>query len=73
MPSMIIRRFAYDLLASNLWIEFTTGHRHVYSDVPPEVANAFGAAFARGVYFDTRIRGHYPHREVVHEQRQVHS
>ena len=25
-------------------------------------------AFAKGVYFNTRIRDRYPHREVFHEE-----
>ena len=51
-----------------LWVEFTTGRRYVYSDVPEEVANTFRSAFAKGVYFNTRIRDRYPYREVVHEE-----
>jgi hypothetical protein len=67
MPSSVIRRFVYDETEGNLWVEFTTGRRYVYSDVPEEVANAFRSAFAKGVYFNTRIRDRFPHREVVHE------
>jgi hypothetical protein len=32
------------------------------------VANAFRSAFAKGVYFNTRIRDRFPHREVTHEE-----
>jgi hypothetical protein len=67
MPSSVIRRFAYCPDSCDLWVEFTTGRRYVYSDVPEEVANAFRSAFAKGVYFNTRIRDRFPHREVVHE------
>ena len=66
MPSSVIRRFAYDQSESALWVEFTTGRRYVYSDVPPDVADAFRGAFAKGVYFNTRIRDRFPHREVTH-------
>ena len=69
MPSNAIRRFAYDQSQGELWVEFTTGRRYVYSGVPDEVAEAFRHAFAKGVYFNTLIRDHYPHREVVHEER----
>ena len=68
MPSQVIRRFVYDQTAGNLWVEFTTGRRYVYSEVPPEVANAFRGAFAKGVYFNTRIRDQFPYREVVHDE-----
>jgi hypothetical protein len=68
MPSTVISRFVYDEMEQNLWVEFTTGRRYVYSDVPEEVANAFRSAFAKGVYFNTRIRDRFPHREVTHEE-----
>jgi hypothetical protein len=67
MPSTVIRRFVYDQSAGDLWVEFTTGRRYVYSDVPNEVAEAFRGAFAKGVYFNTRIRDRFPHREVTQE------
>ena len=67
MPSTVIRRFAYDQSEHALWVEFVTGRRYVYSDVPDEVAEAFRCAFAKGVYFNTRIRDRYPCREVAHE------
>ena len=68
MPSTVIRRFVYDASERQLWVEFTTGRRYVYSEVPEEVANTFRSAFAKGVYFNTRIRDRFPHREVTHEE-----
>jgi hypothetical protein len=68
MPSTVIRRFVYDEMEQNLWVEFTTGRRYVYSGVPEEVANALRSAFAKGVYFNTRIRDRFPHREITHEE-----
>ena len=67
MPSTVIRRFAYDYHAQELWVEFVTGRRYVYSGVPPQIAEALGSAFAKGVYFNTRIRDRFPHRQVEHE------
>lgn len=66
MPSTVICRFVYDQNEQQLWVEFTTGRRYVYSDVPGEVANAFRLAFSKGVYFNTRIRDQFPYREVTH-------
>jgi hypothetical protein len=66
MPSSVIRRFVYDETEGNLWVEFTTGRRYVYSQVPDEVAGALRSAFAKGVYFNTRIRDKFPHRDVTH-------
>jgi hypothetical protein len=68
MPSTVIRRFVYDEAEQNLWVEFTTGRKYVYSDVPEEVATTLRTAFAKGVYFNTRIRDKYPHREVTHQE-----
>jgi hypothetical protein len=68
MPSSVIRRFVYDEMEHNLWVEFTTGRKYVYSGVPEEVANALRSAFAKGVYFNSRIRDKFPHREVTQEE-----
>lgn len=68
MPSSVIRRFVYCIDNSELWVEFTSGRRYVYSDVPEEVAAAFRAAFAKGIYFNTRIRDRFPCREIRIEQ-----
>ena len=67
MPSTVIRRFVYCPDNQELWVEFTTGRRYVYSQVPREVADTFRSAFAKGVYFNTRIRDRYPHREVTQQ------
>jgi len=67
MPSTVIRRYVYCPDKSELWVEFVTGRKYVYSDVPQEVASALGSAFAKGVYFNSRIRDRFAHREIVHE------
>jgi hypothetical protein len=41
--------------------------------VPQEVADAFRGAFAKGVYFNTRIRDRFPHREVTHSNAETQS
>ena len=68
MPSTVIRRFVYDQTAGNLWVEFTTGRKYVYSDVPVEVADAFRLAFSKGIYFNTRIRDRFPYREIANAE-----
>jgi hypothetical protein len=65
MPSSVIRRFVYDPAARELWIEFVTGRRYVYEDVPDEVAEGLGSAPSKGVYFNTTIRDHFRFREVA--------
>ena len=67
MPSTVIRRFAYDPAARELWVEFVTGRRYVYEEVPEEVAEALRTAFAKGVYFNSRIRDRFRYRDVTRD------
>ena len=73
MPSSVIRRFAYDIDKRELWVEFVSGRRYVYEEVPDNVAEAFRGAFAKGVYFNTRIRDAYRFRDVSHEDLETES
>lgn len=49
-------------------MRFTTGRRYVYSDVPPDAAAAFRAAFSKGRHFNARIRGRYPSVELSSQE-----
>lgn len=64
MPSTVIKRFDYRPETCELEVLFVTGRRYLYADVPAEEANAFRAAFAKGVYFNRRIRDRYRHTEL---------
>ena len=68
MPSTVIRRFVYDTGKRDLWIEFVSGRRYVYEEVPDTVADALRSAFAKGVYFNTRIRDRFKCREAPHHE-----
>ena len=59
MPSTVIRRFDYAPDRRELTVEFVTGRRYVYLDVPPSEATAMRSAFAKGIYFNPRIRDRY--------------
>jgi hypothetical protein len=65
MPSTVIRRFDYSPDLSELTVEFVTGRRYVYSAVPAEEVEAMRQAFAKGSYFNRRIRDRYAYRELV--------
>jgi hypothetical protein len=67
MPSTVIRSFAYRPEAKELEVLFTTGRRYVYSEVPPDAAEALRSAFAKGRHFNARIRGRYKFVEVEGE------
>jgi hypothetical protein len=60
MPSAVIGKIAYDPAQRHLAIDFrTNGRRYVYFDVPPEVYDEFRHAFAKGSFFNRRIRDRY--------------
>ena len=65
MPSTVIRRFDYSPQSRELVVEFVTGRRYVYLDVPEEEAAAMRAAFAKGRYFNAHIRDRYGYRELA--------
>ena len=65
MPSTVIRRFFYVPDSRELTVEFTTGRRYVYSDVPPEGVESFRSAFSKGVHFNREIRDRYEYREIA--------
>jgi hypothetical protein len=67
MPSTVIRRFDYLPESRELIVEFVTGRRYVYSQVPGEEAERFRSAFAKGIYFNQRIRDRYACRELARE------
>jgi hypothetical protein len=64
MPSTVIRRFVYLPDSRELIVEFVTGRRYLYAAVPAEEAERFRAAFAKGRYFNARIRDRYDCREM---------
>jgi len=67
MPSTVIRRFSYDPASRALDVLFVTGRRYLYREVPPEVADAFRGAFAKGRFFNARIRDRYACTELEAE------
>ena len=65
MPSTVIRRFDYRPEARELEIQFVSGRRYLYLDVPIAEAESFRAAFAKGVPFNRHIRDHYACSEIA--------
>ena len=65
MPSTVIRRFDYSPQGRELVVEFITGRRYVYLDVPDEEVAAMRSAFAKGRYFNAHIRDRYRFRELA--------
>ena len=67
MPSTVIRSFDYHPGNHALDIEFVTGRRYRYLNVPAAVADALRSAFSKGRFFNARIRDHYPCAELAPE------
>jgi hypothetical protein len=68
MPSTVVRRFDYHPALRALDVEFVSGRRYRYADVPEEVAQAFREAFSKGRFFNARIRDRYACTELTPER-----
>jgi hypothetical protein len=64
MPSTAIRNLFYEPAKRELWVTFVSGRRYVYTEVPPDVFDAFITASSRGAFFNHEIRDRYGFREV---------
>ncbi|MDP9128186.1 MAG: KTSC domain-containing protein [Pseudomonadota bacterium] len=64
MPSRVIKSFHYDPGRQELHITFQSGHRYVYSAVPPAKVQDLKAAYSRGGYFQREIRDHFAYRRA---------
>ena len=67
MPSSVIRFFRYVPETRELKVTFVSGRLYVYEDVPPEVAAAFTASRAKGIFFNREIRDRYAYRDITRE------
>jgi hypothetical protein len=68
MPSTAIRKLSYVPAKRELWVTFVSGRRYIYSDVPPELFDAFNTAPSRGAFFNHEIRDRYAFREVSRQR-----
>ena len=59
MPSTAIARFDYDPAQHRLDVQFVSGRRYSYFDVPADVAEGMRTAASKGGYFNRRIRDRY--------------
>lgn len=59
MPSTAIREFSYDATEQRLDVQFVSGKRYSYFDVPADVAEGMRTASSKGGYFNRLIRDHY--------------
>lgn len=59
MPSSVIRSFDYDPAQHRLDIEFVSGRRYSYLDVPEDEVVAMRRVSSKGGFFNRRIRDRY--------------
>jgi len=59
MPSSVIRSFDYDQADHRLDVQFVSGRRYSYHEVPAEVVDEMRRASSKGSYFNRRIRDAY--------------
>jgi hypothetical protein len=65
MPSTAIADIDYDDDRQQLTVTFVTGRVYRYADVPFDVATSFQSAFAKGAFFNSKIRDRYAFREIT--------
>jgi hypothetical protein len=64
MPSTVIRKFHYDASSQQLIIEFLSGRRYAYFEVPAAVYTGMRHAQSRGSYFNACVRDRYFHERL---------
>ncbi len=69
IPSSVIHGAWYLPDSRELDLLLVSGRRYRYSDVPPDVAQAFVAAPSKGGYYNRWIRNRFPCRELGAAQR----
>lgn len=59
MPSTVIRSYRYDPAGRELHVEFVSGRRYRYHEVPEETYAAMRRSFSKGRFFNRYIREHF--------------
>jgi hypothetical protein len=65
MPSSVIRSYDYDPVDRHLDVEFVSGRRYRYHDVPDDVYGRMRAAFSKGEFFNDHVRDQYRFTELA--------
>lgn len=59
MPSTVIRGYRYHPESKRLEIDFVSGRRYAYLNVPAQIAEALRMAGSKGEYFNARVRDRF--------------
>lgn len=59
MPSKVISLYSYDPVEHRLDVQFVSGRRYRYYDVPKDTYAEMRRAFSTGEYFNANVRDHF--------------
>ena len=59
MPSSVIRSYRYEPAQRRLELQFVSGRRYRYHDVPEETWHQMREAFSKGEFFNAHIRDRF--------------
>ena len=59
VKSSNIKAVGYDVDAQRMVVQFHSGKKYAYADVPPEVYIGFMGAKSMGIFFVREVRGKY--------------
>jgi hypothetical protein len=59
MPSSVIRSYHYDSAQRQLELQFVSGRRYRYHEVPETTYREMRHAFSKGEFFNEHIRDHF--------------
>ncbi len=65
MPSSVIRSFHYDPVEEKLDVEFVSGRRYRYHEVPDEVYGEMLSARSKGEFFNLYVRDRFRVSELA--------
>jgi lysyl-tRNA synthetase class 2 len=64
MPSSVIRYYHYDPVQRRLDLQFVSGRRYAYHDVPEETYAQMRRAFSKGEFFNAQIRDRFRYERL---------
>ena len=64
MPSTVIRRFQYRPAEKILEVQFVSGRRYLYHDVPQAVYDQMRRSLSKGEFFNAHVRDHFSFERI---------
>ncbi|MFL5296657.1 MAG: KTSC domain-containing protein [Phenylobacterium sp.] len=64
MPSSVIRTFDYDAAARRLDVQFVSGRRYSYFEIPEDLAERMRRSFSKGEFFNAHVRDRFRYARI---------